>query len=65
MDQRQSAYKTLKVLENVYLTLRQIGASEATYRLLKKMYLNSNITTLFLTTGFPEIRYRLLHWTEE
>ena len=44
-----------KVLRSLYLTHRQIGACEATYRLLPNLHLkDSNITTVFLTTGFPE-----------
>ena len=66
LDERQSPYDMLKILKSVYLTHRQIGACEATYRLLKSLHLkDSNITTVFLTTGFPENRYRFLKWTEE
>ena len=58
-------HENLEVLKCIYLTHRQNGACEATYRLLKNMHLkDSNITTVFLTTGFPENRYQFLKWTD-
>ena len=65
-DQQKSVHEMLRVLKSVYLSHRQIGACEATYRLLKNMHLkDSNITTVFLTTGFPENRYQFLKWTDD
>ena len=45
----------LKALKMAYLTHRQMGASEAAYRVIPNMKLkDSNITCTFVTTGFPE-----------
>ena len=47
----------LKSLKEAYLTHRQMGASEAAYRVIPNMKLkDSNITCTFVTTGFPENR---------
>ena len=47
----------LKALKMAYLTHRQMGASEAAYRVIPNMKLkDSNITCTFVTTGFPENR---------
>ena len=65
-DQQSSQQQMLKVLKSVYLTHRQIGASEATYRLLPNIHLkDSNISTVFLTPGFPENRYQFLKWAKD
>ena len=40
-----------------YLRNRQVGASEAVYRVLPGLHLkHSNITTIFVQSGFPENR---------
>ena len=47
----------LKALKMAYLKNRQISASEAVYRVLPGMHLkHSNITTIFIQSGFPENR---------
>ena len=47
----------LKALKTAYLTNRQIGHSEAVYKLFQGMKLrNSNISCLFVASGFPENR---------
>ena len=47
----------LKCLKLAYLKNRQMGASEAVYRFFLSMKLkNSNVTTLFVQTGFKENR---------
>ena len=47
----------LRALKTAYLTHRQIGASEAVYRILPGMRLkDSNITCIFVATGFPKNR---------
>ena len=48
----------LKALKIAYLNHRQVGASEAVYRLIHDMRLrNSNITCIWVSSGFPENRY--------
>ena len=47
----------LKELKKAWLTHRQIGASEAVYRLIQGLHLTeSNIACVFVATGFPENR---------
>ena len=47
----------LKALKIAWLTHRQIGASETVYRILPGLHLkDSNITCLFVASGFPENR---------
>ena len=47
----------LYALKSAYLTHRQIGACEATYRLLPNLHMkDSNMYCNFLSTGFPENR---------
>ena len=47
----------LRALKTAYLTHRQLGASEAVYRVLPGMRLkDSNIACTFVTTGFPDNR---------
>ena len=54
-DAKQNAQEKLKTLKMAYLTHHQVGASEATYRILKGMKLkNSNIGCVFVITGFPQ-----------
>ena len=53
----EEARERLKALKNAYLSHRQIGASEAVYRILPGMYLKkSNISCKFVATGFPQNR---------
>ena len=55
----------LNVLKTAYLTHRQIGASEAVYKVLPGMRLkDSNITCIFIATGFKNNRsvfYKKVH----
>ena len=61
----QSQEESVKTLKNLYLSHRQIGACEATYRLLPHLNLkDSNISTIFVTTGFPENRYNFLRYVK-
>ena len=58
---KQNASKDLREklnkLKLAYFNHRQIGASEACYRVSNRMYLkHSNIATIFVPTGFPENR---------
>ena len=47
----------LKALKTTYLTHREMGESEAVYRVNSGMRLtDSNISSIFVTTGFPENR---------
>ena len=47
----------LKALKTTYLTHRQIGASEAVYRVVPSMKLkDSNIKCIFVSSGFPQNR---------
>ena len=47
----------LKALKTAYLTHRQMGASEAVYRVVPNMRLkDSNITCTFVNSGFPQNR---------
>ena len=47
----------LRALQSAYFTHRQMGASEAVYRVIPNMKLkDSNITCIFVATGFPESR---------
>ena len=47
----------LRALKTTYLTHRQIGASEAVYRVIRSMKLkDSNITCVFVSSGFPDNR---------
>ena len=50
-------YEQMKALKLCFVTHRQIGASEAVYRILPGLHLkDSNITCIFVVTGFPENR---------
>ena len=47
----------LRALKSAYFTNRQMGASEAVYRVIPNLKLkDSNITCIFVATGFPENR---------
>ena len=51
------ASEKLNTLKLAYLSNRQVGASEAVYRVLPGMRLkDSNISTIFVPSGFPENR---------
>ena len=53
-EKKQNAKEKLRTLQKTFLTHRQVGISEATYRLLPGMHLkNSNIKCIFVLTGFP------------
>ena len=55
--QHLSFIEQLNALKQAWLNFRQIGASEAVYRLFSGLHLNaSNITTTFVATGYPENR---------
>ena len=54
---KENAKEKLKKLKLAYFTHRQVGASEAVYRILPNLKLkDSNITCIFVMTGFPENR---------
>ena len=54
--QHLSKIEQLNALKQAWLKCRQIGASEAVYRLISGLHLTaSNISTIFVATGFPEI----------
>ena len=56
---KENAKEKLKTLKMTYLTHWQVGAAEATYRILPGMRLkDSNVSCIFVTTGFPETRSR-------
>ena len=47
----------LRALQKAFFTHRQMGASEAVYRIIPNMKLkDSNISCIFVATGFPENR---------
>ena len=53
----KEAKEKLKALREAYLTHRQVGASEAAYRAIPAMKMkDSNISCIFVTTGFPNNR---------
>lgn len=55
--QHLSFIEQLNALKEGWLNFRQVGASEAVYRLFSGLHLNaSNITTTFVATGYPENR---------
>ena len=48
-EKKQNAKEKLRTLQKAFLTHRQVGISEATYRLLPGMHLkDSNITCIFV-----------------
>ena len=50
-------YEQMKALKLCFVTHRQIGASEAVYRILPGLHLkDTNISCIFVVTGFPENR---------
>ena len=53
-----SLHEKLKLMKDTFLCHRQIGESECYYRLLPQMHLaESNISTVFLHTGFNKSRF--------
>ena len=53
----KEAKEKLKTLREAYLTHRQVGASEAAYRAIPALKMkDSNISCIFVTTGFPNNR---------
>ena len=49
--------EVLKILKMTYLTHRQVGESEAVYKVLRGLKLkDSNVTCVFVASGFPENR---------
>ena len=51
------ANEKLNILKAAYFTNRQVGTSEAVYRVLPGMRLrDSNISCIFVSSGFPENR---------
>ena len=53
----QPMNEQMKALKLCFVTHRQIGASEAVYRILPGLHLKqSNISCIFVITGFPEKR---------
>ena len=63
----QSLQNLLSVVANVFLTHRQIGESEAFYRILPHLHMKkSNMDCVFLPTGFKKNRSNfLMELTEE
>lgn len=56
-DTKQNAREKLKTLKMAYLTHRQVGIAEATYRLIPGMYLKkSDVQCIFVMSGFPKNR---------
>ena len=57
LDMKLNEREVMKALKMAYLTHRQVGASEALYRINKGMHLKqSNIKCVFVSSGFPENR---------
>merc|ERR1711884_542142 len=53
----KTAKEKLKALKEAYLSHRQVGASEAVYKIIPSFKLkDSNITCVFVATGFPKNR---------
>ena len=49
------------MVKNTFLTHRQIGESEVYYKLFPQLHLaQSNISTIFVPTGFPQNRSKFL-----
>ena len=56
----------LRVLKDAYITHRQVGASEAAYKINPNMRLkDSNISCIFVVTGFPQKRSRFYKWVKD
>ena len=56
----------LRLVKNLFLTHRQVGESEAYYKLFPFLHLShSNIGTVFILTGFPQNRSRFLKQIRE
>ena len=57
-SENQPLRDKLKVVKNTFLTHRQMGESEAYYKLFPSMHLaDSNIGTVFVGTGFNKSRF--------
>ena len=55
----KTAKEKLKDLKEAYLTHREVGASEAAYKIIPSLCLKkSNISCIFVATGFPNNRSR-------
>ena len=65
--QHQNSIKDkMKCLAQCYLTHREVGESEAIYRIVPSLHLSeSNIKCIFVATGFPNERNRFLRKVEE
>lgn len=51
--------KQFRQMANVFLSHRRIGEAAALYRIIPDMHLSeSNVKCVFVTTGWPETRYR-------
>ena len=58
--------KKLNLVKNTFLTHRQIGESEAYYKLFPHLHLcDSNIGAVFIPTGFKQNRSRFLKQLSE
>ena len=56
----------LKALKEAYLTHRQVGASEAAYKVISSLRLkDSNISCIFVVTGFPQNRSRFFRKVQD
>ena len=64
-DESRGREDLLKQMKAVYLSHRQVSSCEATYRLLPQLHMkDSKITSIFVATGFPENRCKLLKYIE-
>ena len=62
----ESYKKQLQLVKNIFLTHRQIGESEAYYKLFPSLHLSdSNIGVVFIPTGFRQNRSRFLQQISE
>ena len=60
-SQSEPIKKKLALVKNTILTHRQIGESEVYYKLFPQLHLShSNISAIFLPTGFPQNRSKFL-----
>lgn len=56
----------MRILFHTFLTHRQMGESEAYYRIMPDLHLSqSNVATYFVSTGFPETRIKFLRKVSE
>ncbi len=65
--QKSASFKEkMRFLSQTFLTHREMGESEAIYRLFPNLHLSeSNVTCIFVSTGFPHERSRFLKRIEE